>query len=273
MQKFNIPGPYGVDLEKKHFDLIALIDADILKHLVTYDIHKDLMMNIQRSDSQRIQYIEDRLQSIFSSFSAKGYIFCFSGKSYSTFRHSIGMEREYKGSRTDPNFYKGKIEDMSFVVSYISNQYPTLVFSDLEADDVISMLQNDNTFVYSNDKDLLQIPGFHFDLEKWDVYHMSEEKAFYNLVTQVIKGDSTDSIPGLKGYGDKKSKELIESKPLKQGINLVLREYQLKHGLTEGTDMFCEMWMLVKLRSNRGTYFKEKYKRAFELLNAMQNVK
>lgn len=266
---FTIPGPREVVLEKKHFDKIALIDADRYKHLVASTIGKELEMNIPRCNSRRIELIEERLSSIFSMYSAKGYIFCFSGKSYDTFRNHIGFERKYKGNRTDATPYEGKLDDMAYVVTYIQNQYPSLIFSDLEADDLVSMLQCEHTFVHSNDKDLNQIPGFHFDEDKYDLVQITEEQAFYNLCYQHIKGDSTDNIVGLFRYGDKKAKDIMDSVPLKQAPLRILQEYQKVHGLTNGTDMFCEMWMLVKLRKNRGEYFKSKYKQAFELLNQL----
>ena len=42
------------------------------------------------------------------------------------------------------------------------------------------------------------------------------------------------------------------------------------YGLTEGIDRFTETWNLVKLRLNRGTYFKSKYQLAFDTLEMIK---
>jgi len=254
--------------KKQHFDKVSLIDADKLKHLVAYDVACDLKNNMDRTPDRLAMFIEDRLASIFNSFSAKGYIFCFSGKSSSTFRSFVAIEKEYKGTRKDdPSFYEGKIEDMAEVVRMVMNTHPTLIFNDLEADDIICFLQCEHTFVYSNDKDLKQIPGSHFDFDKKQLVEITEAEAFQNLCYQMIVGDTTDCIPGLKGYGPKKAETLINSVGIKQLLNRILVEYQTVMGLTMGTDAFVETWNLVKLRPARGTHFLKRYESAQNLLD------
>lgn len=265
---FETPKQAFTNPKKQHFDKIALIDADKLKHLIAYDIYSDLKNNIPRSDHRRTMFIEERLNEIFSNFSALAYIFCFSGKSNNTFRAHIAVEKEYKGSRKDdPTYYEGKIEDMAELVRVVMKTHPTLLFNNLEADDILCFLQCEHTFIYSNDKDLKQIPGLHFDFGKKELYHIDEEEAFTNLCYQMLIGDSTDCIPGLPGVGPKKAKDIINSVPVKLLLNRILFEYQIKMGITLGTDCFTETWNLVKLRPNRGAYFKDKYKEAFNLLN------
>jgi DNA polymerase-1 len=255
---------------KKHFDKIALIDADKMKHLVAYDVANDLKMNMTRQPNRLAMFIEERIAGIFNQFSAKGYIFCFSGKSHNTFRSKIAIEKEYKGNRKDdPSYYEGKIEDMAEVVKVVMKSFPSLIFNDLEADDILCFLQNDDTFIFSNDKDLNQIPGYHFDMNTKDLIVVSEEDAYRNLCYQMIVGDTTDNIPGLKGYGPVKAKKLMAEVPIKKLINHIHFTYQQVYGLTNGTDAFTETWNLVKLRPSRGTYFLEKYKEAKELLDLM----
>lgn len=257
---------------KKKFDKIALIDADKMKHLVAYDVACDLKNNMLRSPDRLAMFIEDRLAAIFNSFSARGYIFCFSGKSTNTFRAHIAVEKEYKGNRKDdPSFYEGKIEDMAETVRVVMNSHPTLIFNDLEADDILCFLQTKDTFIYSNDKDLKQIPGTHYDFDKRDLVEVTEEEAFRSLCYQMIVGDSTDCIPGLRGFGPKKATEIMEKTLTKQLLNRILYEYQSVSGITAGTDAFVETWNLVKLRMNRGAHFKKKYESAFNLLEIILN--
>lgn len=255
--------------KKKHFELVALIDADKIKHLVAYSVGELLKQNYTLPEIDVVGLIEDRLNAIHNSFSAKAIIFCFSGKSSNTFRYQCAFEKEYKGNRSDNNFYEGKLEVMMFVVEYIKKVNHVLVFNTLEADDILSMLQCKHTFIWSNDKDMNQIPGWHFDHFKLNLYKVTEEDAHRNLCYQMIVGDTTDNIGGIKGFGDKKALEILGKAPLKIMLHTILLEYQKKFGITEGTDAFTEVWNLVKLRGKRGAYFIEKYKSAFELIELL----
>lgn len=257
--------------EKKHFNKIALIDADKLKHLVAYDVSCDLKQGRER-DPYRLEYhIEERLAEIFRQFSAAGYIFCFSGKSHDTFRAKLAVEKEYKGNRkNDPSFYEGKIEDMANVVRHVRKSHPVLLFADLEADDLLCYLQTDSTFIFSNDKDLNQIPGLHFCTQLRDLKIISEEEAFGNLMYQMLIGDSTDCITGIPGVGPKSARKIMDEVPLKHLPGRILHEYHVKYGLTKGTDAFVENWSLVKLRMDRGTWFNQKYESAKSMVELMR---
>lgn len=82
----------------------------------------------------------------------------------------------------------------------------------LEADDMLGIEQDKSTHtttICSLDKDLLQIPGNHFQWEigtsKWnkpDNWLTQTELEGYRLFyQQAIKGDPTDNIKGIKGKG------------------------------------------------------------------------
>jgi len=85
----------------------------------------------------------------------------------------------------------------------------------LEADDLLGiMLTNErvqNPICCSIDKDLLSVPGYHYNWNKDDFPHqVTQEEADYNWLVQLLMGDSTDNIAGMKGIGEKKAEKLIE---------------------------------------------------------------
>lgn len=257
-------------IERKHFDLVALVDADRIKHLVCYDIYQLLQQNYPRHEIDIVSLIEHQLGRIHNMFSAKGIIFCFSGKSYNTFRYYTAIEKEYKGNRkNDATSYDCKSEDMLEIVRYIQSGNNTLLFADLEADDILSMLQCNQTFIVSNDKDLKQIPGLHFNPNNLQLENVTEETALRNLCYQMIIGDTTDNITGIKGLGPVAAEKLIGKYDIKSLPGRILFEYQTKFGITAGTDTFVENWNLIKLRLNRGDFFRQKYASAFNLLNLL----
>ena len=85
----------------------------------------------------------------------------------------------------------------------------------IEADDLLGiMLTNgrvENPILCSIDKDLLGIPGWHYNWNKdsWPTY-VSQEEADHNWLVQLLTGDATDGIRGMEGIGPVKAKKLIE---------------------------------------------------------------
>lgn len=259
---------------------VALLDADYIKYLVTSRIHKRIKANegqrleIFIKEDPAIKETKEIVSDLFSKVKDP-IVFCFSGSSWNTFRYHLAFEKEYKGNRKEnpDTDYDGKLQDIGTCMDYIVDNFPSLLFKDLEADDIVSALQCDQTFIMSKDKDLLQVPGLHYDFSTNRVYEISPSQALYNLATQLITGDTTDNIAGLPGYGPKKAIQILsEVKKPSQYVNRALREYQKNYGVFEGTDRFTETWMLVKMRSNWGKNFKDKYRKMFDLKESILNV-
>jgi 5'-3' exonuclease len=89
----------------------------------------------------------------------------------------------------------------------------------LEADDSLGINQTDDTIICSLDKDLLMIPGKHFqwaisgkNWEKPDTFidqtYADGMKLFYE---QCIKGDTSDNIKGIPGMGEAKARKALAS--------------------------------------------------------------
>lgn len=75
---------------------------------------------------------------------------------------------------------------------------------------------------------------------------------------------------GIKGCGPKNAEKILKDVTDKNLINVVFKEYKRVFGIIKGTDLFCQNWMLIKLRMNHGEYFLKKYESAFSLL---ENIK
>ena len=249
---------------------IALHDADYIKYLVTSRVFKNCKDGYYPPPDQ---YIKDILEALFTRIHDP-IIFCFSSLSSKTFRYHLASEMEYKGSRKfreDTQYYDRKSEDAYYVVEYIKKSFIVLMFGDLEADDIVSALQDDNTYIMSKDKDLKQVPGWHYSFTENSLFHISQEQGLLFLANQLIKGDGGDDICGIKGFGEKASEKILKGVQPNRLIQTVLHEYHKKYGLVMGTDMFSEMWQLLKTKINRGDYFKEKYALMFTTKNIILN--
>ena len=256
--EFNVPA-----IKPKQTDKIGLIDADYIKYYVIHNMKSE-------THEGAMEYWIHRAMGILNDmFTAKGLIFCFSGYSTGTYRNHIAIDKKYKGNRdtwSDNNVEEDKLN----IYKYIKDRYPTLMFPDLEADDIVSMLQDEYTFVFSEDKDLLQVPGTHWNIKGQKFYEIEDDDAFLFLMRQMLEGDVVDNIPGLKGCGSVGSYNIltnIDSDNIPCGI---LGEYIKANGVINGLDRFVENWNLLKLRVNRGDYFQMKYKYAFDTLKLMK---
>jgi len=253
-------------------DKIALIDADFIKYFVCNAIKKDIEnKRAYIFEDTAKKYTQEYINMILDSFECPGYIFCFSGNSSNTFRSAVAFEKKYKGTRTYEPLYDGELQDKTTSIRYIRDRYPTLLYRDLEADDILSMLQDDETFIYSRDKDLLQIPGTHYSLETGQFVEMTKEHSFQFLMKQMITGDVVDNIPGIVGIGEVGAEKILTNVKGTEALMAVLKAYfEKEKSLFNGIDAFVESWNLLRLRNKRGTYFQSRYQSAFDVLQMIK---
>ena len=89
----------------------------------------------------------------------------------------------------------------------------TVVVDGQEADDALSIAQYKNPkghIIASIDKDLLMVPGHHYNFNKDVTSFTTEEEGLRTFYKQILTGDATDDIPGIKGIGPKKAEKILE---------------------------------------------------------------
>lgn len=93
---------------------------------------------------------------------------------------------------------------------YLIEEYKAIVTVGYEADDALGFNQTEKSVIFTIDKDLLMIPGAHFNFvtnEYREVSELDGLKAFYR---QMLIGDTSDNIQGIKGIGKVKAAKLID---------------------------------------------------------------
>ncbi len=125
---------------------------------------------------------------------------------YDNFRYDI--DPMYKANRMDmvKPIYYNEIKD------YFINVLDAVVTNGYEADDRLAIeatADPDGTVICSNDKDLDQISGWHFNPVKSELYYITPDDAEYNLWMQVLTGDTTDNIKGMPGIGPAKAAKIL----------------------------------------------------------------
>ena len=138
--------------------------------------------------------------------------------------------------------YKSNREDMrrpanlEFCKDYLMKKYgASCDVGQYEADDLLAMNAGDNTIICSVDKDLLQVPGSHYNFVKDIFMEIDELTGWYNFYSQLLTGDTSDGIVGIHGVGPARAKKILTG--LQTPFLMycaVLREYLLKTPREEG---------------------------------------
>jgi DNA polymerase-1 len=99
---------------------------------------------------------------------------------------------------------------------YFTEEHAAVCYPRLEGDDTLVLMQHDSypgkTIIASVDKDLMTVPGTHFNWNKTErgVFEVSEREALDAFFNQVLTGDSSDGYPGCPKIGPVKAAALLK---------------------------------------------------------------
>lgn len=126
------------------------------------------------------------------------------------FREQVATLQPYKGNR-DPTH---KPKYYNEVKQYMIDRWKAEVVEGMEADDAMGIAQwaarDKSTVICSIDKDMLMIPGWHYNLKTKEQKFVTLDEANRMFFWQMLVGDSTDNIPGIKGMGPVRSSKLLD---------------------------------------------------------------
>ena len=197
---------------------VVLIDADSLLYFSSYGSEEDQIL----SETKLTEKLYDILNILETQYSIEKYFVFVKGKN--NFRYKIYPE--YKKNRPP----KHNIIDV--LNKHLIDNFGAIESHNAESDDYVFAYSQipeykGRTIICSVDKDLLQIPGVHYDYQKNRYHVISEDQGRYNLAIQMIMGDAADGIKCLKGYGIKAAERLIKlGMTSYQCIKVILTEYQ-----------------------------------------------
>jgi 5'-3' exonuclease len=172
----------------------ALIDADIVAYRVACTLQED--------DAEDYVYAraEDLVDQILVNTEATEYHLYLTGKD--NFRYAIYPE--YKAHRPkEKPFWLEKCRQ--FLIANFNAE----VINGQEADDALGIAQTDDTIICSIDKDLLMIPGRHYNFVKDEFITQSNFDAIKHFYMQCLQGDRADNIKGIPGIGPKKAERIL----------------------------------------------------------------
>lgn len=158
---------------------------------------------------------------------------------------------EYKANRPDRKpFYAEEIR------AHLERKWKCITEEGWEADDLIAIVADwyngldpvAELVVVSIDKDMLQIPGLHYNWVKEEEQYVNNEQAAMSLAAQVIAGDSTDNIKGIPGWGEAAAREFLNQPFDECPVDFVYDAYGMVYGSqAEAYASYCLNRALVTL--------------------------
>jgi DNA polymerase-1 len=130
---------------------------------------------------------------------------------------------EYKANRIGAP----KPKHLAATVEFLINEWKAETTDGYEADDALGMEQTEDTVICSIDKDLLMIPGHHWNFVKKETTIINELEGIRQLYRQSLIGDTSDNIFGVKGVGKVGASKLIDHlEDEKEMYEMVKEKYQ-----------------------------------------------
>lgn len=165
---------------------IALVDADIVAYRCAASAAND------PQDIAEVR-VNDLMQRILYETNSESYLGFISGSN--NFRYEIYPD--YKANRKD----KPKPQHLEACKQHLVTQWKCKVTDGIEADDALGIEHQatPDSILCSIDKDLLQLPGKHYNFVKQEFYTISPLQGMRNFYTQLLEGDESDHIPAFDG--------------------------------------------------------------------------
>ncbi len=188
------------------------VDADSIFFKIAYNSKNEnaLRKNFNSFCNTMKLAIKEKLTNPFDE--EENFSVLYAIKGLNNFRKELSGD--YKAKR--PELDKEIRDKLNFLHSYAVTTKEAVEATGMEADDLVSIWayeareRKEQYVICGIDKDLLQIPGNHYNYSKDTWQFIDDETAHYNLMLQCLTGDSTDNIMGLKGIGPKKGAKLLE---------------------------------------------------------------
>ena len=173
----------------------ALVDGDIVCFRCATSMGEETNLGILHFR------INEMMDQILSKTEANSFMVFLTGQD--NFRRKIYPEYKANRPQEKPQWWK---EAREFLVS----EFNAYIVDGQEADDALAINQTTHTVICSIDKDLLQVPGKHFNFVKDEWYDIDYYEGLYRFYKQCLMGDRSDNIRGVAGIGDKKADKILK---------------------------------------------------------------
>ena len=207
-----------------------LIDADLLLYRAASASENEVQWDedcwvLHGNLKEAIDIFRSSLDTITNDLSATQVTLCLSDRE--NFRKTLAPT--YKSSR------KSVRKPVVFrpLMDFARNNYTSITWPTLEADDVIGILSTHPDFkgiVVSDDKDMQTLATTLY--RSGQLTMVTPEQADRYWMLQTLTGDPTDGYSGVPGIGPKTAEKLLTGRTLRENWPHVVNAYRAK-GMTE----------------------------------------
>jgi 5'-3' exonuclease len=214
----------------------AIIDSDILVYRIGFTT-EDVDEGIAR------WRMNELIRNILAKTQAPKATFFLTADNQSNFRFKLYAD--YKANRKN----KPKPSHYKFLRGYLQDEFYASVIENEEADDALAQMlsekSSEHRVLCTIDKDLDQVPGWHYNFVDERFYNISELESWRAFYTQCLVGDQVDNIDGCPGIGKVKSNKMLEGcLNENEMLEVVLKAY-LKAYSSQGEDEAIERLLLA----------------------------
>ena len=175
--------------------MLALLDGDIIGYRCAASAENDpVEIALIRTDKL--------LQDILHETGASSFKCYLTGSS--NFRKELFPD--YKANRKQP-----RPTHLEACRQFLCKEYGAVITDGHEADDELGINQTEESITCSIDKDLLQIPGRHYNFVKKEFKEVLYIDGIRHFYAQMLIGDRSDNVTGVEGIGEKKAAKLLNS--------------------------------------------------------------
>lgn len=183
-------------------DNLALIDGDIVCYrCAAANENADVNIAIWQAEQ-----LLSRIMADTNSEVAKVWL-----NGENNFRYKLFPD--YKANRRNVP----KPKHLEHLREYLVTEWSAIITDGIETDDALGIESqaqldrgNDEFVICSIDKDLLQLPGLHYNFVKRELVTISEFEGWYRFYIQCLVGDATDNISGCPGIGKAKAPRILD---------------------------------------------------------------
>jgi hypothetical protein len=176
----------------------AIVDADFLVYKVGFSCEEE---EEQWALNRLTEWFTD---IIYMRLKCDDYRAWITGKT--NFRFEVATTVPYKGNRKDapkPKHYEALRKHLIKLGAKMSENE--------EADDSVGIASTEgNYWIVHVDKDLDQLPGWHYNPVKDEEYYVTEFEGLYSFYKQILTGDRVDNIEGIRGIGPVKADKILK---------------------------------------------------------------
>ena len=191
--------------------MLALIDGDIVAHRVAWTTEND---NVEIA---RYRF-DEMSDGILVDTDATEFQIYLSDRAENNWRYAVYPQ--YKANRAK----LPRPRHLEALKEYAVTKWGAKIAIGQEADDALGIEQmsrvkrnsddlefswHAQSVVCSIDKDLMQIPGQHYNFVKKEWKDVSRTEGLLNFYKQILIGDSSDNIGGCQGIGPVKAERLL----------------------------------------------------------------